>query len=84
METDKASQLKIDTWLKATIEELVARYHHEIGEMVRLSLTKLNDFELVNQIEEKVGNDLQYIRLNGAVVGGFIGIVISVIRMIFL
>ena len=84
LETDKASQLKIDTWLKATIEELVARYHHEIGEMVRLSLTKLNDFELVNQIEEKVGNDLQYIRLNGAVVGGFIGIVISVIRMIFL
>jgi uncharacterized membrane-anchored protein YjiN (DUF445 family) len=84
LETDKAAQLKIDTWLKATIEELVTKYHHEIGEMVRLSLTKLNDFELVTQIEEKVGNDLQYIRLNGAVVGGFIGIVISLIRMIFL
>ncbi len=84
LETDKASQIKIDTWLKATIEELVTKYHHEIGEMVRLSLTKLNDFELVTQIEEKVGNDLQYIRLNGAVVGGFIGIVISLIRMIFL
>ena len=84
LEADKASQIKIDTWLKATIEELVTKYHHEIGEMVRLSLTKLNDFELVNQIEEKVGNDLQYIRLNGAVVGGFVGIVISLIRMIFL
>lgn len=84
LEADKASQLKIDTWLKATIEELVTKYHHEIGEMVRLSLTKLNDFELVNQIEEKVSNDLQYIRLNGAVVGGFVGIVISLIRMIFL
>ncbi len=84
LETDKASQIKIDTWLKATIEELVTKYHHEIGEMVRLSLTKLNDFELVNQIEEKVGNDLQYIRLNGAIVGGFVGIVISLIRMIFL
>ena len=84
LEADKASQIKIDTWLKATIEELVTKYHHEIGEMVRLSLTKLNDFELVNQIEEKVGNDLQYIRLNGAIVGGFVGIVISLIRMIFL
>ena len=84
LEADKASQIKIDTWLKATIEELVTKYHHEIGEMVRLSLTKLNDFELVNQIEEKVGNDLQYIRLNGAIVGGFVGVVISLIRMIFL
>jgi uncharacterized membrane-anchored protein YjiN (DUF445 family) len=36
--------------------------------MVRSSMMKLNK-ELVEQIEEKVGSYLQYIRLNGAVVG---------------
>ena len=37
---------------------------------------------LVNQIEDKVGNDLQYIRLNGAVVGGLVGIFLGIIRFL--
>ncbi len=81
---DKTTQKNIDNWIKDTIEKLVMKYHHEIGEMVRLSLSKLNDFELVSQIEEKVGNDLQFIRLNGAVVGGFVGLIISFTRIFFL
>jgi uncharacterized membrane-anchored protein YjiN (DUF445 family) len=51
-----------------TISELLVKFHSEIGNMVR-SMMKLNNKELVEQIEEKVGSDLQYIRLNGAVVG---------------
>jgi uncharacterized membrane-anchored protein YjiN (DUF445 family) len=38
-------------------------FHSEIGNMVRSSMMKLNNKELVEQIE-KVGSDLQYIRLN--------------------
>ncbi|WP_173854034.1 DUF445 family protein [Flavobacterium sp. 28A] len=29
----------------------------------------------------KVGNDLQFIRLNGAVVGGLVGILIAVVKL---
>jgi uncharacterized membrane-anchored protein YjiN (DUF445 family) len=46
--------------------------------MVRSSMMKLNNKELVEQIEEKVGSDLQYIRLNGTVVG----IVIAVLKLL--
>jgi uncharacterized membrane-anchored protein YjiN (DUF445 family) len=49
--------------------------------MVRSSMMKLNNKELVEQIEEKVGSDLQYIRLNGAVVGGIVGI-IAVLKLL--
>ena len=49
--------------------------------MVRNSLIKLDNKELVEQIEGKVGNDLQYIRLNGAVVGGLVGIIIASIKL---
>lgn len=84
LDSDKAAQNKIDRWVKNTISELVGKYHHEIGEMVRFSLSKLNDVELVGQIEEKVGNDLQFIRLNGALVGGFVGVVIASIRIFLL
>jgi uncharacterized membrane-anchored protein YjiN (DUF445 family) len=64
-----------------TISELLVKFHSEIGNMVRSSMMKLNNKELVEQIEEKVGSDLQYIRLNGAVVGG-IGIVIAVLKLL--
>jgi uncharacterized membrane-anchored protein YjiN (DUF445 family) len=84
LKADKAAQLKIDEWVKETIAHLINKYHHEVGNMVRTSLLKLDDKELVSQIQDKVGDDLQYIRLNGAVVGGLVGILIAVVRNLFL
>jgi len=84
LEGDQDSQDRIDRWLRFNISELISKYHPEIGEMVRLSLSKLDDIALVSQIEEKVGNDLQFIRLNGAVVGGLVGVLIALFRMILL
>lgn len=79
---DEEAQQKIDTWMKETISHLVSKYHHEIGNMVRSSLSKLNDATLVAQIEEQVGDDLQYIRLNGAVVGGAVGIILALLKLL--
>jgi len=81
---DEVFLLKMDHWLKDTIAKLVNKYHHELGSMVRESLLRLDDQELVWQIKEKVGDDLQYIRLNGAVVGGLVGIIIALLRLVFL
>jgi uncharacterized membrane-anchored protein YjiN (DUF445 family) len=55
----------------------VQRHHHEIGLTVRENLEALETGALVAQIEERVGADLQFIRLNGAVVGGLIGLVLG-------
>ncbi|PIE50524.1 MAG: hypothetical protein CSA38_02695 [Flavobacteriales bacterium] len=71
----------IDASIKRAIEKIIAENHDEIGKMVETSLASLNDKELVNQIEDKVGNDLQYIRLNGAIVGGLVGVIIALLRM---
>ena len=84
LESDEALQEKISISIKETIDPLIEKYHHEIGNLVSTSLSKLNDEELVSQIESKVGNDLQYIRLNGAIVGGIVGLVIAFIRVKFL
>ena len=82
LENDPEVQGKINRWIKETVSHLITQYHGEIGNMVRSSLTKLDNEELVTQIEEKVGNDLQYIRLNGAVVGGLVGILIALAKLI--
>jgi len=73
-------QQNMDVWLKESITKMINRYHPQIGNLVRSSLEKLDDREMMVQIKEKVGDDLQYIRLNGAVVGGMVGVLIATFR----
>lgn len=80
LKENKTLQEKIDNFLKRTIEKLITENHHEIGKMVGENLANLDNEALVTQIEDKVGNDLQYIRLNGAIVGGCVGIIIALLR----
>ena len=79
---DPAAQDKFDRWVRQAAFELMERRHAMIGEIVRSSLEKLSDFDLAGQIEEKVGRDLQYIRLNGAIVGGLAGAVLALVKLL--
>lgn len=69
-----------DRWVRATADELLRRHHHQIGLTVRENLEALDTGTLVAMIEARVGNDLQFIRLNGAVVGGLVGLVLAAAR----
>jgi len=60
--------------------DLLRRHHHQIGLTVRENLEALDTGALVDLVESRVGNDLQYIRLNGALVGGVIGAGLAVLR----
>ncbi len=66
-----------DRWVRATAVDIVRRHHHQIGVTVRENLEAMSDDQLVQQIETRVGADLQFIRLNGAVVGGLIGVLLA-------
>jgi uncharacterized membrane-anchored protein YjiN (DUF445 family) len=79
---DGAAQAKVDRWVTNATLELLEKRHKMIGQMVRGSLDKLSDLDLVGQIEEKVGPDLQYIRLNGAIVGGLAGAALAAIKLL--
>ena len=74
------TQARLDAWVRRTILDLAQRNHGVIGEMVAGSLAKLSDDDLVAQIEGQVGGDLQYIRLNGAVVGSVVGMILATIK----
>ena len=79
---DSSLRNRLDAWVRDTFIHLVEKHHDYIGEMVRSSLDKLEDRTLVDQIEEKVGDELQYIRLNGAVVGGAVGTVLYFLKIL--
>ncbi len=74
---DPERQATFDRWVRATADDLLRRHHHQIGITVRENLEALDTGALVEQIEARVGNDLQFIRLNGAVVGGLVGLLLA-------
>ncbi|MNG14964.1 hypothetical protein D3C84_987590 [compost metagenome] len=61
---------------------LVETHHYRIGQLVKDNLEQMDDAALVSMLEDKVGQDLQWIRVNGAICGFIVGIVLSLIQLI--
>lgn len=71
--TDAALRESLDRWIKARAIELVERYHDRIARFIERGVHALGPEGAVRLIEEHAGDDLQYIRVNGTVVGGLAG-----------
>ncbi|WP_410497892.1 DUF445 domain-containing protein [Chitinibacter sp. S2-10] len=54
--------------------QLVKRYRHQIGQFIADQLKAWDDDVMVERLEVNVGVDLQFVRLNGTLVGGLIGV----------
>ncbi len=80
---DPARRESFDGWVRNMSEDLLRRHHHQIGRTIREYLQNLTDKELVERIEGRVGGDLQFIRLNGAVIGGLVGIFLAILHLLF-
>lgn len=82
--TLKSKEELLNRWeqgLLALIVQAVEANYYRIGVLVKDNLDQLDDKALVQMLEEKVGSDLQWIRVNGAICGFAIGIVLTVIHL---
>ncbi|TPV46644.1 DUF445 domain-containing protein [Bacillus dicomae] len=79
---DEQTVQKIEEWLQNQVVKLVENNHSKIGKLVQENLDKLDDKTLIEMIENNVGKDLQWIRVNGAVCGFMIGLVLEGIKAI--
>lgn len=70
----------IDHWIQKQITVLVENNHSKIGNLVQENLDKLDTETLIDMMENKIGKDLQWIRVNGAVCGFIIGILLTGIQ----
>jgi len=77
------NKLVIDVWIQKQLSILIENNHDKIGDLVRDNLNKLDDETLIDMIENNVGKDLQWIRVNGAVCGFIIGILLSIVQVVF-
>jgi uncharacterized membrane-anchored protein YjiN (DUF445 family) len=83
IESNPEKVILIEAWIKNHIFSFVDKNHSKIGMLVKENLEKLDDKTLIDMVETNVGKDLQWIRVNGAVCGFLIGIVLVGIKAFF-
>ncbi|GAA1969901.1 DUF445 domain-containing protein [Microbacterium deminutum] len=79
MTTDAALQHRVDTWVTDAAVFLVERYRSDIASIITDTVERWDPAETTEKIELQVGRDLQYIRLNGTIVGALAGLAIFAI-----
>jgi uncharacterized membrane-anchored protein YjiN (DUF445 family) len=73
---DETIRDTVNRWLGVTALRVIAPRRGEIGAFVTQVVERWDTETLVNRLEVQVGRDLQYIRINGTLVGGLVGLLI--------
>lgn len=71
-----------EDWIRRKIVDYLERNHNKIGQLVKENLDKLENDKLIAMMEEKIGGDLQWIRVNGAICGFLIGIGLAGLKLL--
>ncbi|GAA1779873.1 DUF445 domain-containing protein [Agromyces lapidis] len=74
--TDAALAAKVDAWLTEAAAYVVRNYRHEIAGVITETVERWDPRETTEKLELQVGRDLQFIRINGTVVGALAGLAI--------
>jgi uncharacterized membrane-anchored protein YjiN (DUF445 family) len=76
---DERLQLLVNRFARRTLVGVVSRYGDEIVRLVSETVKRWDAQTVTGRIEGAVGRDLQFIRINGTVVGGLMGVCIHAV-----
>jgi len=76
---DPALANKIDGWADASARYLIRTYGHEVADLISGTIESWNPDATAERIELQIGKDLQFIRINGTIVGGLAGLTIHTV-----
>lgn len=82
--TDEVFQHKIDHWIRVTAYKYILKNTHQFGDLISSTVGNWEGKELSEKLELEVGKDLQFIRVNGTLVGGLVGLLIYTISHFFI
>ncbi|MFJ8943157.1 DUF445 domain-containing protein [Streptomyces sp. NPDC102395] len=69
-------QEKVDSWVEGAAVHVVTTYRREITSLITDTVASWDAEHTTRKIEAHIGRDLQFIRINGTVVGSLAGLVI--------
>lgn len=79
---DEALRSRLDSWIADLVVAGVDRYGAEVTSVITSTIRAWDGKLAADRIELHVGRDLQFIRINGTVVGALVGLVIHAISQL--
>ncbi len=76
IQNDLVMTTKINNFIKIDLLGVLLRNKKAIGDLIAGSVQSWDKKEIADKLELEIGKDLQFIRINGTVVGGIVGLVI--------
>ncbi len=82
LQRDAALRTMLHDGVQGLVEALATRHSDKIGELVANTVREWSPAQMVETIEREVGKDLQYIRINGTLVGGLVGLLLHALALL--
>src|SRR3954463_8447738 len=82
LESDARIRAAINQFARRAVVGMAASYGSSIVKLVSETVRSWDAQTVTNRLEAAVGRDLQYIRINGTLVGGMVGLILHVIDKI--
>ena len=79
LEQDRRIRAAINQFARRAVVGMAASYGGSIVKLVSETIRGWDARTVTNRLEAAVGRDLQYIRINGTLVGGLVGLILHVI-----
>ena len=83
IQSDPALMAKIDQWIVDAAIAVIERYQDEVGELIATTVKRWDPVATSRRIELAIGRDLQFIRINGTLVGGLAGMLLYLLGGLF-
>ena len=82
LEADPEVQQWLDAQIIAAVPPIVEEHRAAIGRFIEDQINGWQERRLVDELERHIGADLQYIRINGTLVGGLAGLAIAALTQL--
>jgi uncharacterized membrane-anchored protein YjiN (DUF445 family) len=79
---DEALRTRINTWIAEAAERLANQWDEEVIGMIETTVASWDANEISHRLELQLGRDLQFVRINGTVVGALVGIAIHALLLL--
>ena len=80
---DEELLAKVNGWVEQAVLYVVDQYRHEVADLIETTVSAWDPEDTTRKIELQIGRDLQYIRINGTIVGGMVGLLIYTFARFF-
>lgn len=84
LQSDEELKLRLNKWIRHFLYRMILKNSEEVQTLISKTVAGWEGKELSNKLELEVGKDLQFIRINGTLVGGLVGLVIHTVTQLFI